>query len=263
MLMRDKIVIVSGIGPGLGQELAVLAAQEGAAGLSIAARTPSKLDDAENKIRSLGIETPILKIKTDITDRNQCEHLVNETISIFKKIDVLFNSAYDPGEFEFADQADLRNWRRVMDTNFFGSLELTQCCIQKMKNQGSGSILMIATMAEHKPMLMNGGYAASKSALRTATKQLAMELGNSNIRLNSAHIGWMWGPAVKGYFENQSEDTGIPIETLKKVITDDIPLGRIPEDEECAKAAMILASDYASAVTGASLDVNGGMFMPT
>jgi NAD(P)-dependent dehydrogenase (short-subunit alcohol dehydrogenase family) len=73
----------------------------------------------------------------------------------------------------------------------------------------------------------------------------------------------MWGPAVKGYFENQSEDTGIPIETLKKVITDDIPLGRIPEDEECAKAAMILASDYASAVTGASLDVNGGMFMPT
>ena len=137
MLMRDKIVIVSGIGPGLGQELAVLAAQEGAAGLSIAARTPSKLDDAENEIRSLGIETPILKIKTDITDRNQCEHLVNETISRFKKIDVLFNSAYDPGEFEFADQADLQNWRRVMDTNFFGSLELTQCCIQKMKNQGN------------------------------------------------------------------------------------------------------------------------------
>jgi NAD(P)-dependent dehydrogenase (short-subunit alcohol dehydrogenase family) len=132
-----------------------------------------------------------------------------------------------------------------------------------MKNQGSGSIVMIATMAEHKPMLMNGGYTASKSALRAATKQLAMELGNSNIRLNSAHIGWMWGPAVKGYFENQSEYTGIPIETLKKVITDDIPLGRIPEDEECAKAAMILASDYASAVTGASLDVNGGMFMPT
>jgi len=262
MLMRDKIVIVSGIGPGLGQELAVLAAQEGAAGLSIGARTPYKLDDTENKIRSLGIDIPILKIKTDITDRKQCEHFASETISNFNRIDVLFNSAYDPGEFEFADQADLGNWRRVMDTNFFGSLELTQSCIPYMQTQNNGTIVMIATMAEHKPMLMNGGYAASKSALRSATKQLAMELGNSNIRLNSAHIGWMWGPAVEGYFKNQSIDTGIPIENLKKIITDDIPIGRIPEDEECAKAAMILASDYASAVTGASLDINGGMFMP-
>ena len=146
----------------------------------------------------------ILKIKTDITDRKQCEHFASETISNFNKIDVLFNSAYDPGEFEFADQADLNNWRRVMDTNFFGSLELTQSCIPYMKTQNNGSIVMIATMAEHKPMLMNGGYAASKSALRSATKQLAMELGNSNIRLNSAHIGWMWGPAVEGYFKNQS-----------------------------------------------------------
>ena len=92
--------------------------------------------------------------------------------------------------------------------------------------------------------------------VRSATKQLAMELGNSNIRLNSAHIGWMWGPAVEGYFKNQSIDTGIPIENLKKIITD-IFHWKDTEDEECAKAAMILASDYASAVTGASLDING------
>ena len=263
MLMRDKIVIVSGIGPGLGQELALLAAQEGAAGLAIGARTPTKLDLAEQAIRDIGIDVPILKVKTDIKDKNQCENLVRKVISEFERIDVLFNSAYDPGEFELAEDANLENWRRVMDTNFYGSVQLTQACIPHMKAQGGGAIVMIATMAEHKPMLMNGGYAASKLALRAATKQLAMELGNANIRINSAHIGWMWGPAVEGYFNTQSAETGISVEDLKKVITNDIPLGRIPEDGECAKAAMILASDYASVVTGAGLDINGGMFMPT
>ncbi len=99
MLMRDKIVIVSGIGPGLGQELALLAAQEGAAGLAIGARTPNKLDLAEQAIRDLGIDVPILKVKTDIKDKNQCENLVRKVISEFERIDVLFNSAYDPGEF--------------------------------------------------------------------------------------------------------------------------------------------------------------------
>ena len=239
MLMRDKIVIVSGIGPGLGQKLALLAAQEGAAGLAIGARTPTKLDLAEQAIRDIGIDVPILKVKTDIKDKNQCKNLVRKVISEFERIDVLFNSAYDPGEFELAEDANLENWRRVMDTNFYGSVQLTQACIPHMKAQGGGAIVMIATMAEHKPMLMNGGYAASKLALRAATKQLAMELGNSNIRINSAHIGWMWGPAVEGYFNTQSAETGISVEDLKKVITNDIPLGRIPEDGECAKAAMI------------------------
>ena len=133
MLMRDKIVIVSGIGPGLGQELALLAAQEGAAGLAIGARTPNKLDLAEQAIRDIGIDVPILKVKTDIKDKNQCENLVRKVISEFERIDVLFNSAYDPGEFELAEDANLENWRRVMDTNFYGSVQLTQACIPHMK----------------------------------------------------------------------------------------------------------------------------------
>ena len=112
-------------------------------------------------------------------------------------------------------------------------------------------------------MLKYRGYAASKAALRAATKQQALELGPSNIRVNSAHIGWMWGPSVQNYFESQAIETGIAIEDLKKVIIDNIPIGRIPDDADCAKAAMILASDYTSVVTGAGLDINGGEFMPT
>jgi len=262
MLLKDKVVIVSGIGPGLGQELSTLAAKEGAAAVVMAARTPAKLDTAEAEIRELGLDTPVLKVPTDIADAAQCTALAEQAVAAFGRIDVLFNSAYDPGAFEPIETADLAGWRRAMDVNFFGTMQLTQACVPGMKAAGGGAIVMIATMVEHKPLATQGGYGSSKSALRSATKHLALELGQFNIRVNSAHMGWMWGPAVEGYFAWQSQETGQSLEDLKADVTRNIPLGVIPDDGECAKAAVFLASDYASAVTGAALDVNGGEFMP-
>tara|TARA_R110002110_G_scaffold415765_3_gene655276 strand:- start:39470 stop:40261 length:792 start_codon:yes stop_codon:yes gene_type:complete len=262
MLLKDKVVIVSGIGPGLGQELSTLAAAEGAAAVVLAARTPEKLDVAEQEIEALGLGTKVLKVATDIADTAQCQALADATVQAFGRIDVLFNSAYDPGSFEPIEQADLSGWRRAMDVNFFGTMQLTQACIPAMKDNGGGAIVMIATMVEHKPLATQGGYGASKSALRSATKHLALELGGYNIRVNSCHMGWMWGPSVEGYFAWQAAETGQSREELIANVTRSIPLGTIPDDGECAKAAVFLGSDYASVVTGAALDVNGGEYMP-
>lgn len=261
MLLKDKVVIVSGIGPGLGQELSTLAAKEGAAAVVLAARTEAKLDTAEQEIRDLGLSTEVLKVPTDIADAAQCQALADRTAEAFGRIDVLFNSAYDPGSFEPIEQADLDGWRRAMEVNFFGTMQLTQSCVAHMKSSG-GAIVMIATMVEHKPLATQGGYGSSKSALRNATKHLALELGRYNIRVNSCHMGWMWGPAVEGYFAWQSQSTGRPQEELIAEVAANIPLGVIPDDGDCAKAAVFLASDYARAVTGAALDVNGGEYMP-
>ena len=193
MLLQDKVVIVSGIGPGLGQELSTLAAQEGAAAVVMAARTPAKLDTAEQEIRDLGLDTPVLKVPTDIADAAQCQALADAAVEAYGRIDVLFNSAYDPGAFEPIESADLDGWRRAMDVNFFGTMQLTQACLPGLKAAGGGSIVMIATMVEHKPLATQGGYGSSKSALRNASKHLALELGKYNIRVNSVHMGWMWG----------------------------------------------------------------------
>ena len=262
MLLQDKVVIVSGIGPGLGQELSTLSAKEGAAAVVLAARTQARLDEAEAEIRELGLGTRVLKVPTDIADREQCQRLADRTIEAFGRIDVLFNSAYDPGSFEPIDQADLEGWRRSMDVNFFGTMQLTQACVAHMKESDGGAIVMIATMVEHKPLATQGGYGSSKAALRNATKHLALELGQYNIRVNSCHMGWMWGPAVEGYFAWQSQATGRPQEELIAEVTRNIPLGTIPDDGDCARAALFLASDYARVVTGAALDVNGGEYMP-
>ncbi len=122
---------------------------------------------------------------------------------------------------------------------------------------------MINTMAARQvPPLGEAGYAASKAALANSVKYLAKEVGGDNIRVNSVHMGWMWGAPVQGYVAWQAGELGVPEEQLKQQIASGIPLGRIPTDDECARAALFLVSDYASAVTGAALDANGGAYMP-
>jgi NAD(P)-dependent dehydrogenase (short-subunit alcohol dehydrogenase family) len=149
-----------------------------------------------------------------------------------------------------------------MDVNLFGTLQLTQAVIPQFKAQGGGAIVMINTMVTRKPMPTQAGYAASKAALASATQHLAQELGPHGIRVNSAFMGWMWGAPVKGYFEAMAAQTGQSVDALKAAVEQQIALGSMPTDADCAKAAIFLASDYACAMTGAALDVNGGEFLP-
>ena len=261
MLLKNKVVIVSGIGPGLGVKLAVEAAREGARALVLGARTAAKLDDAEARIRALGVDCEILKVAVDITDRSQCKSLTQQTMQRFGRIDALLNSAYVHGNFEPVEAADLEAWRATFDTNVVGTMNLTLEVVQHMKIQRSGAIAMINTQATRKPFPGESGYAASKGALAVAVKFLARELGAYGIRVNSVFMGWMWGAPVQGYVRHAAAEQNVPPEQIVVQIAANIPLGHIPTDDDCAKAALFLVSDYAKAVTGASLDANGGEFM--
>lgn len=261
MILKDKVVIISGIGPGLGQALSTLAAKEGAK-LAIAARTAAKLDEAEAEIASLGLGTEVLKVPTDIADKAQCEALVRQTVERFGRIDGLVNSAYVAGEFTLVEDADLDDWRRTMDVNLFGTLNLCKATIPVMKQGGGGAIVNVNTMVTRKPLPYQGGYATSKAALAVATAQLATEVGKHNIRVNSTFMGWMWGPSVEGYMKGVVAQGGPSIEEQKAEVAKNIAIGRIPEDRECARPIIMLISDYANVVTGASLEINGGEFMP-
>ncbi|WP_454742451.1 SDR family oxidoreductase [Cupriavidus necator] len=263
MLMKDKVVIVSGIGPGLGVKLAVEAAREGARAVAIAARTAAKLDDAHARIAELGVDCEVLKVVTDITDRAQCRHLAAEVMGKFGRIDALVNSAFLHGNFpEPMESADLDVWRSVFDTNVFGTMTLTQEVAALMKPRGGGAIVMINTQATRKPMPGEGGYAASKGALAVAVKYLARELGQYSIRANSIFMGWMWGAPVQGYVRHAAAEQGVTEDAIIAPVAAQIALGRMPTDDDCARAALFLVSDYARAISGASLDANGGDYMP-
>lgn len=263
MLLKDKVVIISGIGPGMGVKLAIEAAREGAKALAIAARSAEKLDDAEQRVRALGVDCKIIKVPTDIADPMQCKNLVAKTIVAFGRIDGLVNSAYFHGNFEPIEGGDLELWKQSFNTNVIGSIELSRACAPHMKAQGGGAIVMINTMATMKAMPGEAGYAASKGALTTATKYLALELGPHNIRVNAARMGWMWGVPVQNALKEWAQAQNSTLEQMVAGVAQNIALRRIVTDDECARAALFLISDYASAVTGAILDVNGGEFLPS
>ena len=264
MLLKDKVVLVSGIGPGLGIKLALEAAREGAAGLIVTCRTASKLADAEKRLRGSGYDRPLLAKTCNINDKAQCEALIAAGVAQFGRIDALINSAFNHGAMDYAATGNLDQWvTGPIQTNLIGTMRITQAVIPQMKAQKSGAIVMINTMAVRQvPPLGEAGYAASKAALRTSAMYLAKELAPDGIRVNTVHIGWMWGFPVQMYVQYQAQQAKVPEEQIKSQIAANIPMGRIPTDDECARPALFLASDYASAVTGAALDVNGGAWMP-
>lgn len=259
MLLDGKVSIISGIGPGLGQELAYTFAREGSS-VVLAARTRSKLEEVEAAIKEKWPTVRTLVHPTDISDKTQTQALVDATVKEFGQIDVLVNSAYQPPPFTMFEEANLDEWRRAFEVTVFGTLQLTQQVVPVMKAQHKGAIVFVNSMIQKKPLPTQSGYAASKGSLTIAARMLAKELGPYGIRVNSTFMGWMWGPPVEGYVE-YAVSSGRSREEVIGEITKDIPLGIIPDDADCANAVAFFASDLAKVITGAELNVNGGEVM--
>jgi len=258
MLLKDKVIIVSGIGPGLGFKLAVEAAREGARAITLTARTAAKLDEAEKQILAVAPACKVLKIQTDIQDKAQCQRAADATVKAFGRIDGLANSGYIHGGFLPIETSNLDEWSDVFATNVRGSTQMTLACVPHMKANGGGAVVMINSMGMMKPYAGGGLYAASKGALLITTKYLAVELGPDNIRVNTARMGWMWGEPVKQSIKWMAEAQKLTEKQVIDGISANIPLRRMITDDECARAALFLLSDYASGVTGAIIDCNGG-----
>ncbi|MCK9542726.1 MAG: SDR family oxidoreductase [Novosphingobium sp.] len=258
MILKDKIVVVSGIGPGLGTALAEHAAREGA-DLAICARTPEKLEQCRSRI---GDRARVLAVPTDITDPARCAAFADAAIAQFGRVDILINSAYITGEYGPAETVDLDEWRKALDVNLFGTMNMTRAVVPFMRAAGGGSIVNVNTKVSRMPHETLGGYAVSKAALRMATTQLAKELGRDGIRLNSIFPGWMWGATVREGLAQQGAATGKTAEQVRDEIAQVLALKRMPTDAECARAVLALASDYFTATTGACLDLSGGEYLP-
>jgi NAD(P)-dependent dehydrogenase (short-subunit alcohol dehydrogenase family) len=257
-LLQDKVVIVTGAGPGMNSKVGLQAAAEGAK-VVLAARTTSFIDEVAQRIAAAGGEA--LAVTTDVGDPAACARLIDQTASRFGRIDGLVNGAYGAADFVPFEEANLDDWKRAMNVTLFGSLQLIQRALPVMKAQGGGSIVNVGTMETRKPLPAHGSYILPKSALQSATRLLALELGKYDIRVNTVLPGWMWGPPVENYMTYEAQQSGASVEQLKAAVAANIPLGRIPPDEECARAVVMFLSDYTSQVTGAALDVNGGEYM--
>jgi len=254
MILEGKTVIITGIGPGMGRKLALGAAANGAK-VALAARSVGFLNEVTAEITASGGHA--IAVPTDVGSTPDCENLVAKTIAAFGRVDGLVNSAYYHPDWTTFEGADLDQWAKAYDIACMGAMRMIRGVLPHMKAQGGGAIVNISTLATRKPMVGEGGYAIAKAALGQVTRQLAVELGGYGIRVNQTVMGWMLGAPVQGYIDGMVA-AGRKKEDIVGEITARIPLGRIPPDQDCAKAVLFLLSDLASEVTGAALEVNGG-----
>ena len=257
MLLANKVVVVSGVGPGLGQALARLAAAEGAR-VVLAARNREFIEKVREEITSTGGEA--IAIPCDVSDAVQCNGLARRVDETFgPRVHGLVNSAYYHGEWSFIENADPTDMTRGFDVNCLGALRLTQACLPMLRD--GGAVVNVSTMATVRPYGgdhgMEMGYAVAKGALNTLGKYMASDLGRYGIRVNTCRMGWIHGHPVEQHIQSVVAG-GASREDVVADITSDIPLKIIPPEDDCARAVLMLLSDYAAVVTGASLDINGG-----
>jgi NAD(P)-dependent dehydrogenase (short-subunit alcohol dehydrogenase family) len=257
MLLKDKVIIISGVGPGMGQSLAKLAAAEGAK-VGLGARNKAFLDEVVAEIKAVGGEA--IALATDVTSADQCKALAEATEQAFGRIDGLVNSAYMHGEWLPTDMANAEEFAEVFNVNCAGALRMAQACLPAMKKAGGGAICNVSTMSTVNPFPGEGAYSAGKGGLNALTRHMAKDFGKHGIRVNLTRMGWIGGAPVWGHIDREVA-AGRNRDEVIAEITDRIPIGIIPPEEDCAKAVLFMVSDYSKVVAGASLDVNGGQYM--
>jgi NAD(P)-dependent dehydrogenase (short-subunit alcohol dehydrogenase family) len=258
VILEGKTVIVSGVGPGLGREIARIALRDGA-NVVLGARN-------EDKLRALATEldpsaSRIAFRRTDITSPEQCERLVAEAVERFGGVDGMAQVAALDTLFGGVTDTSVDDWQASFRTNVLGPVHLVRALAPRFEARGGGAIVLIGSQSMYLPQVMQIAYASAKGALMAAMYYMAKELGPRRIRVNTVVPTWMWGPPVQGYVAMQAEQLGVPQEQVIAGITANMPLGEIPADEDVAEAVAFLLSDRARMITGQSLFVNAGELM--
>jgi NAD(P)-dependent dehydrogenase (short-subunit alcohol dehydrogenase family) len=258
MILEGKTVVVTGVGPGLGGEVAKLVLRDGGNAV-LAARSADKLEAFAAELDPSGDR--VAQLPTDIGDVEQCRALAQLAVERFGAVDgVVQVAAYD-GLLAGLEGTSDDDWHAVLGTNVVGSMHVITAMSEAMGDRG-GSIVLIGSQSSVLPPVMEQlAYASSKGALRAAMFHLAKALGPRKIRVNHVVPTWMWGPPVQMYVQWQVADRGITEEEAIGEITANMPLGEIPADEDVAESAIFLSSDRARMITGQTLYVNSGEYM--
>ena len=255
MLLQDRVAIVSGIGPGMGRDISLAFAREGAH-LVLGARTEQRLAELAAELEAAG--TKVVYRRCDIRNNDDCQALAALATETFGRIDVVVNNAFVQPPLEKIEVADSDTWREAFDVNVVGSVQMTKAALPAMKAQGSGSVIFIGSMSARRIRRNFGVYAATKSALMSTSQTLAKEHGRDGIRVNTVLPGYIWGPSLEWFFSYLAEKQGRTPEDVYAEVAGETCLNHIPTSAEIADTVVFFASDLSRVVTGQSLDVNAG-----
>ena len=250
MRLTDKIAIITGAGSGIGRASAIRFAKEGAK-VVVADIDEAGGEETVLTIKSDGGEA--LFIHTDVSKTSDVENLIKTTMDKLGRIDILFNNAGTPQKTMPFENLEESLWDHLYATNVKSIYLTVKNAIPVMKEAGKGVIINLASMAGVRPRPGSAAYAGTKAAVIHITKALAIELAPKNIRVNGINPSAVDTPMLPKFKED-----GMDLDTFYEGAKASMPLGRIATPDDIANAALYLASDESSIVTGICINVDGG-----
>jgi 3-oxoacyl-[acyl-carrier protein] reductase len=244
--LKERKALITGGSRGIGRATAVLFAK---AGSDVALNYLNQKEAAEGvkkEIEKMGRECLIFQ--ADVSHKRDVSLMAEEMMKKWKRIDILVNNA---GIWTYGEMGDMSEevWEETMRINLDSVFYACNAVIPYMKTKKRGSIINVASTAAVRGEAFHSHYAASKGAIVSLSKSLAVELGPYKIRVNSVAPGWVDTDMCAEVFSDSD---------FRKRVQDSIPLKRIPHPEDIAGAILFLASDLACHITGEVLNVNGG-----
>jgi len=249
MRLANKVAIVTGSGSGIGRASALLFAKEGAK-VSVADMDEKGGRETVESIKSNGGEA--IFVRTDVSKAADAENMVKETVSKFGKLDILFNNAGINPLGTVVDTSEAV-WDAVIDVNLKGIFLCSKYAIPEMIRHGGGAIVNTASINAVAALPNEVAYHASKGGVAALTRAMAIDHIAQSVRVNCICPGVTATPLVVKYVRESKN----PQETEKLLLREQ-PINRFAKPEEIAQAALFLASDEASFVTGTTLFVDGG-----
>lgn len=259
-LLQDKVLVLSGVGPGLGRALGEEAAKLGA-DLVLVSRTERRLEKMAEVVRSHGRRA--LVVPTDINDEDARLRLVEAALAEFGRVDCLINNAFGIPPMDPITTIKLEDLRAAQETNVFAPLRLSALFADALAESGEkpgGSIIMVNSCVVYSSQPEYAGYKLSKGTLKHLASSLATELGARGIRVNSIAPSYIYEDVNKAYFDWLASESGTTHEEIYRQKAEPTDLKRLATPDEVARAALFYASDLASCVTGTMLNVDCGEF---
>lgn len=248
MRLQGKVAIVTGSATGIGRACAMGMAREGAA---VTIDYIGSADDANQVVAEIEKNGgKALAVEADVTNQDQMQNLVDQTVQTFGRLDIMQNNAGYEKKIPFLDMP-LDVYRRVIDINLTGTWIGSQIAARQMVKQGDGGrIINTSSIHEEITMPTNAPYCAAKGGIRMLMRTIAVELAPHKITVNNIAPGAIFTP-IDADIEANPE--------LENQLMSEIPLRRWGQPEEIANLAIFLASDDASYITGATYFIDGGM----
>ncbi|MGI9584688.1 MAG: SDR family NAD(P)-dependent oxidoreductase [Acidimicrobiia bacterium] len=254
----DRVTLVTGASQGIGREISLAFAETGDS-LVLAARDEEELEGTAAAATQQGAET--LVVPTDITDPDAVSAMAEAAMERFGHVDVLVNNAGVGGPSGQLWELDLEEWKQTFAVNVEGVFLASAAIVPHMIEGQGGSIITIGSITGKRPLWGRTPYASTKSALVGLTRTLAIEAGPYGIRVNLISPGFVAGPRLEWVVSAQAAGRGMTEQAVRQEFERESPLNRLTEPTDVAQAAVFLASDAASAITGADINVNSGAVM--